>query len=294
MRIDSHQHFWRYVASDYPWIQPSMEVLQRDYLPSDLEPLLAITGIDGSMAVQAQQTIVETHWLLEIAAKNGIIRGVVGWAPLVRPDADAIVAELASDPWLKGIRHILHDEPDDRYMLGDDFNRGVACLAQYDLVYDVLIFARHLPAALEFVDRHPHQWFVIDHIAKPAITAARFDETWARQLRALGERPHVTCKLSGIVTEVRDRTFSADLLRPYLDTALEAFGSERLLFGTDWPVCLLRCGYADWVRTTLEYIAALSSSEQRAIMGGNAERVYRLEGPSRKDQGRGAQPGPSL
>lgn len=276
MRVDSHQHFWRFEPSDYPWIAPGMSVLRRDYLPEDLAPLLAASGIDATIAVQAQQTLEETRWLLALADRYPTVRGVVGWAPLVDARVGDILAELLH-PRLCGVRHILHDEPDDQYMLRDDFNRGVARLQGLGLVYDVLVFARHLPWTIEFVDRHPNQPFVVDHIAKPVIAAARFDEAWARDMRALAERPHVSCKLSGVVTEVRDPAWTPALLEPYLDTALVAFGPERLLFGTDWPVCLLRCGYADWTATVADFLAKLSADEQRAIMGDNAWRIYGLD-----------------
>jgi L-fuconolactonase len=260
MRIDSHQHFWRYDQAAYPWIQRSMAVLRRDFLPADLLPLLADTGIEGTIAVQAQQTVDETRWLLDLAAAHDAIHGVVGWAPLVDPAVDRVLAELS----------------DDRYMLREDFNRGLAQVVRYGLVYDILIFPKHLSGTLELVDRHPRQQFVVDHVAKPAMAGARFDRDWARDLRELAKRPYVACKLSGMVTEIRDASWTADLLRPYLDTALETFGAERLLFGTDWPVCLLRCSYADWVTLVEDLIAGLSASEQRAIMGDNASRIYRL------------------
>lgn len=277
MRIDSHQHFWLYEPAAYPWIQPSMEILRRDYLPTDLEPQLVGYDLDGSMVVQAQHTMAETRWLLEMASTRPSILGVVGWTPLIEPAVARTVEQLAAVPALKGLRHILHDEPDDRYMLRDDFNRGLACLSQHDLVYDVVVFARHLPAVLELVDRHPSQRFVVDHLAKPTIRAARFDEEWARNLRRLAERPHVACKLSGLVTEVRDDAWTRDLLRPYVEMVLEAFGADRVLFGSDWPVCLLRSTYSDWLAAVRDLLAALSTSEQQAIMGDNAARVYRLD-----------------
>jgi L-fuconolactonase len=276
MRIDSHQHFWRFDQTAYPWIQPSMDVLRRDYLPDDLAPHLAAAQIDGVVAVQAQQTVEETRWLLTLADRHPSIRGVVGWVPLVDEGVGAVLGELAQHARLKGIRHILHDEPDDRYMLRDDFNRGVARLAAHGLVYDILIFAKHLPATLDFVDRHPRQPFVVDHIAKPTIVGEHFHDEWAANLRALAQRPHVSCKLSGVVTEVRDPRWTPALLEPYIDAALGAFGADRLLFGTDWPVCLLRSDYATWVDTVTAYIARLSEAEQRAIMGANAARVYGL------------------
>jgi L-fuconolactonase len=279
MRIDSHQHFWRFDQAAYPWIQPSMSVLRRDYLPEDLAPLLAASRIDGVVAVQAQQTVEETRWLLSLADEHAFVRGVVGWAPLVDPNVEAVIADLRQHSALKGIRHILHDEPDDRYMLRDDFQRGLASLDAYGLVYDILIFAKHLPYTLDLVDAFPYQPFVVDHVAKPAIAAAQFDREWAAQLRKLAERPQVTCKLSGVVTEVRDPEWNPTTLAPYVETALEAFGASRLLFGTDWPVCLLRSSYSDWTSAVGGFIGQLSESEQRAIMGENAARVYRLSLP---------------
>jgi L-fuconolactonase len=280
MRVDSHQHFWRYTPEDYPWIAPDQQVLQHDFLPDDLRPLLAAHQIDGAVAVQAQQTIDETRWLLDLAAEHpDIVKGVVGWVPLIDSNVDDAIARLVALPTgaaLKGIRHILQSEPDDAYMLRDDFNRGVARLRAHGLTYDILIFGRHLVNAAAFVDRHPDQVFVLDHIAKPVIRASEFDRKWAAGVRALARRPHVMCKLSGVVTEVRDAEWTRALIGWYLETALEAFGPHRMLFGTDWPVCLLRCEYQTWVETVTSFISTLTPGEQEAIMGGNAIRAYRL------------------
>jgi L-fuconolactonase len=226
--------------------------------------------------VHAQQRVDETEWMLDVARAHPRIAGVVGWAPLADPDVDATLGRLAADPKLRGIRHIVHDEPDDRFLLRDDFNRGVARLRAHGLVYDVLIFSKHLPHAIAFVDRHPDQPFVVDHIAKPVIRPDAFDAAWARGLREIARRPHVTCKLSGVVTEVRDPAWTPASIAPYLDVALEAFGPSRLMFGTDWPVCRLKCEYADWVAAIRGFIAPLSAAEQAAIMGGTAARVYGL------------------
>jgi L-fuconolactonase len=212
--------------------------------------------------------------MLEVARAHPRIAGVVGWVPLVEPDVEATIGRLAADPWLRGVRHIVHDEPDDRFMLRDDFNRGVARLLPFGLVYDVLIFARHLPHATAFVDRHPDQPFVVDHVAKPTIRAAAFDRAWADGLRELAKRPQVTCKLSGMVTEVHDTSWSPTLLQPYVDLALEAFGPSRLMFGTDWPVCRLQCEYGEWVDAVRAFVTPLSTDEQAAILGGTAQRVY--------------------
>jgi L-fuconolactonase len=304
MRIDSHQHFWRYTPDDYPWIAPDWQVLQRDFLPDDLRPLLAAHQLDGAIAVQAQQTIDETRWLLQLAADHpDIVKGVVGWVPLVDGDVARMLEELATSATgaaLKGVRHILQSEADDAYMLREDFNRGVERLRAYALTYDILIYGRHLANAAAFVDRHPDQTFVLDHIAKPEILADRsspaqpsrfaarttvrasdiraeaFDRAWADGLRELARRPNVMCKLSGVVTETRDAEWTHALIAPYLETALEAFGPFRILFGTDWPVCLLRCEYHTWVDTVTSFISTLTPDEQDAIMGGNAVRAYGL------------------
>lgn len=276
MRVDSHHHLWRYDPIQYSWIAPDQRVLQRDFLAGDLVPLLAASGLDAAIAVQALQTVDETRWLLEAAAAQPAIKGVVGWVPLIDPGVEAVIADLAANSVLKGVRHVLQAEADDRYMLREDFNRGIAALRAHGLTYDILVYGRHLPHAAAFVDRHPDQTFVLDHIAKPRIRAAAFDHEWARDLRELATRPHVACKLSGVVTEVRDADWTPALIAPYLEAALDAFGADRLLFGTDWPVCLLRTSYARWVETVTTFVARLSASEQQAIMGGNAARTYRL------------------
>lgn len=274
--IDAHHHLWTFDQARLPWIGEGMAVLRRDYLAPDLEAVLAGTGVERTILVHAQQRVDETTWMLEVARTSPRIAGVVGWVPLTGRDVDDTLGPLAADPRLRGVRHIVHDEPDDDYLLRDDFNRGVARLRAHRLVYDVLIFPKHLPQAIAFVDRHPDQPFVVDHVAKPAIRAGALDRDWADRLAELAERPHVTCKLSGMVTEVRDPVWTPALLQPYVDVALEAFGPSRLMFGTDWPVCRLRCEYAEWVETVRGLVAALSTGERAAILGGNAARVYGL------------------
>jgi L-fuconolactonase len=276
MRIDAHQHLWRYDPRDHSWITESMGVLRHDYLPEDLERNLHETSLDGSIAVQASQSVRETEWLLDLASSHAFIRGVVGWAPLVDGGVEGVIERLASNARLRGLRHVLQDEADDAYMLRADFNRGIAALRRFGLVYDVLIYPRHLLNALRFVDRHPDQPFVLDHAGKPAISARAFDEAWASGIRALAERPHVSCKLSGLVTEVRDQDWSPALLEPYVTVLLEAFGPRRLMFGTDWPVCLLRCSYSHWARTAGSLLSGLSDGEKEAVWGGTAQRVYGL------------------
>jgi L-fuconolactonase len=274
--IDSHHHLWRFDRARLPWIADSMPALRQDYGLAELEAALAGTGVDRTVLVHAQQRLDETEWMLDLARESTRIAGVVGWVPLVAPDLDATLARLTADPRLRGVRHIVHDEPDDGYLLRDDVNRGIARLRHHRLVYDVLIFARHLPQAIACVDRHPDQPFVVDHVAKPSIRAAAFDRRWAEGLREIARRPHVTCKLSGMVTEVRDAAWTPALLQPYVDVALEAFGPARLMFGTDWPVCRLRCEYGAWVETVRGFVNRLSPDEQAAILGGTAARVYGL------------------
>lgn len=276
MKVDSHQHFWRYDPVEYPWIGPDLDILKRDFLPSDLEPILQSENFDGCLAVQARQTHAETEWLLELADRYSFVKGVVGWLPLQDPQFESILDSYRNRPSLVGLRHVIQAEADDAFILRDDFNRGIAQLENTGLVYDILIFERHLGATLEFVDRHPNQRFVVDHIAKPVIRRDAFAAQWRRNLIELGRREHVSCKLSGVVTEVRDETWDDALLAPYFETALEAFGSERLLFGSDWPVCLLRADYSHWVRSVENALQSLSRDEQSAIWGDNAERVYGL------------------
>jgi L-fuconolactonase len=274
--IDSHHHLWRFDQARLPWIGDAMPALRRDYGLAELDAALAGTGVDRTVLVHAQQNVEETAWMLGLARESSRIAGVVGWVPLVAPDLDDTLARLTADPKLRGVRHIVHDEPDDDYVLRDDVNRGIARLRRFGLVYDLLIFPKHLPQAIAFVDRHPDQPFVVDHVAKPTIRAAAFDTRWAEGLRTIARRPHVTCKLSGMITEVRDPAWTPALLEPYVDVALEAFGPSRLMFGTDWPVCRLRGEYAEWLAAVRGFTARLSTDEQAAIMGGTAARVYGL------------------
>jgi L-fuconolactonase len=277
MRIDSHHHLWRYDRREYPWINEGMSVLRRDYLPADLKEQIDQAGIQGTVAVQARQTLEETRWLLRLAAEHPFIVGVVGWVPLVDPDIERVLAEFAGQTMLRAVRHVLQDEPDDELMRSADFHRGIRQLAPAGLVYDVLIYSRHLASAIEFVDRHPDQSFVVDHIAKPTIAKGSFDREWAGRIAELARRDQVTCKLSGMATEVRDLEWSTELIRPYFEAVLDAFSPSRLMFGTDWPVCLLSCGYTQWVKTVEELIGSLSTDDQARIMGLTAARVYGVD-----------------
>ncbi|RMF44034.1 MAG: amidohydrolase [Planctomycetota bacterium] len=276
MKVDSHHHFWIYSPEEYGWIREDMDRLRRDYLPADLQTEIRSAGIDAVVSVQARQSEAETDWLLELAQQHDFIRGIVGWAPLRDEDVAQKLERWSHAQHFKGVRHVVQDEPDREFPLGDAFNRGVSILKNYGLVYDILIYHYHLPVAIEFVDRHPEQPFVLDHIAKPEIRRGRFDTAWAGNMRELARRENVTCKFSGVATEVRDAEYDIDLIRPYWETALEAFGPRRLMFGSDWPVCLLRIEYADWVNMVRQLAQGLSDDEQQWLWGKTAQQAYRL------------------
>jgi len=252
-----------------------MEALQRDYLPPDLAPLLKSVGIDATIAVQARQTLEESHWLLELAERFPFIYGVVGWVDLCSPRVDEDLEMLSRHPKLRGVRHIVHDEPDDQFMLREDFIRGLGRLAEFGLTYDLLLFARHLPVACELVKQFPEQPFILDHISKPLIKDRKL-EPWVTDLRRLASYPNVTCKISGMVTEADWKNWKPADFTPYLDVVLECFGIERLMVGSDWPVCTLAGSYAEVMQIAADYIGKLSQDEQAAVWGGNAQKSYGL------------------
>jgi len=274
--IDAHQHFWRYSPGAYPWIDERMAVLKQDFLPGDLQPLLVAEGLDGCVAVQASQSLDETRFLLELADGHSHVKAVVGWVDLLSPELERQLEGFAARPRLRGIRHIAQDEPDDAWLAREDVIRGVGALARFGLSYDILVFARQLPAAIRLARALPEQPFVLDHVAKPEVAAGRLDP-WRAQLSQLAELPNVHCKLSGLITEARWDAWKPDDFRPYLDVVLEAFGPGRLMFGSDWPVCLLAGTYAEVIGLARRAIAALSRDEQAAVLGGNAARFYGIE-----------------
>lgn len=275
MKIDSHHHFWSYDPVEYGWINDTMKVIRRDFLPEQLHAEIASVGVDGVVSVQARQNLAETRWLLDFAAKHDFIKGIVGWVELVSPKVGTELERLAASPKLKSVRHVVQGEPDDDFILREDFNRGIRGLKQFNLAYDILIFERHLPQTIRFVDAHPDQVFVLDHIAKPRIKDNAF-APWNKNLRELARRPNVYCKASGIVTEADFATWSESQVRSYFDVALEAFGPQRLMFGSDWPVCLVACGYARWHQLVSQWIRQLSPAEQARILGGTAMEAYKL------------------
>lgn len=274
MRIDAHQHFWRYTSAEYGWIDDAMAAIRRDFLPADLESEARAAGIDAVISVQARQSLEETQWLLEMATAHPWIAGVVGWIPLADPGVGAMLEKLAAHPRLKGVRHVLQGEPD-AYMDREDFNSGIARLEKAGLTYDVLVVHHQLPAAIRLVDRHPNQRFVLDHIAKPAIRAGEM-QPWASDLAELARRPNVFCKLSGVVTEADYANWSYEQIVPYMEAALTAFGAGRLMFGSDWPVCELAASYDRVYYALVEALGPLSDSDRQAIFGGTAAKYYKL------------------
>ena len=273
LKLDSHQHFWKYSDAEYGWIEDN--ALRRDFLPEDLHKELKAAGIDGAISVQARQSTAETEWLLSLAEKNSFLRGVVGWVPLVSPAVERDIEKFAANKRLKAVRHVVQDEKDDRYILREDFNAGVALLDKHGLAYDILIFDRHLPYAIQFVDRHPKQRFILDHIAKPRIKEGVV-LPWRDNLREMARRQNVWCKVSGVVTEAEHKHWTEAQLRFYIDTAMDAFGPKRIMFGSDWPVCLSATTYKSWSDLVHRATKNYSSAERDMIFGGSAAAAYHI------------------
>lgn len=280
MHIDAHQHFWTYEPREYPWIGAGMERLARDHLPADLEAVARPLGVEGSVAVQARQSLVESRWLLALADAHPFIRGVVGWVDLRSADVVAALEPLARHRRFVGVRHVVQDEPDPRFLLGADLVRGLRHLHAFGLTYDLLLYPPQLPAAVELAGLLPEQPFVLDHLAKPRITlgpAAPEFASWRRDVEALARHRNVSCKLSGLVTEAAWGAWRREDFTPYLEVALAAFGPDRLMMGSDWPVCLLSGTYAQVAGIVADFIAPLAGAEREAILGGTATRFYGLD-----------------
>lgn len=275
MKIDAHHHFWKYDPVEYGWIDGEMAAIRRDFLPEDLKPVVASAGIEGVVSVQARQSLLETECLLHLATDYDFIKGVVGWVELASPNVILQLETYSRNPKLKSVRHVIQGEPDDEFILRPDFNQGIRELRRFGLAYDILIFARHLPQTIRFVDTHPEQVFVLDHLAKPRIKSGEV-EPWKRNIRELAQRPNVYCKVSGLVTEADYRAWTEEQLRVYFDVALEAFGPKRLMFGSDWPVCLVACDYARWHAVIGRFTSHLSSAERARIFGETAMEAYKL------------------
>ena len=275
MIVDSHQHFWNYQPQRDSWIDDSMAVLRQDFTPTDLRKELAKNGVNHCVAVQADPSENESEFLLDLAETHEFIAGVVGWVDLCAPNADERLAHFAQRPKFKGVRHLIQSEPDPNFMYRPDFRRGIEALAPLGLTYDLLIKPHQFKAAIDLVHAFPDQPFVLDHLGKPGYRQ-RLDLQWASDLNELGRNPNVFAKLSGLVTEAEGYRYTRTQFDPVLETALEAFGVHRLLFGSDWPVCLLAAPYETVLEIIEHFISRLTPSEQSAIMAVNAQTFYRL------------------
>ncbi|WP_299580463.1 amidohydrolase family protein [uncultured Sunxiuqinia sp.] len=275
MIIDTHHHFWNYNPVEFDWIDDEMAAIRKNFLPEDLASTIHNSGVDGVVTVQARQCLEETDWLLQLASENEFIKGVVGWLPLANKNIQTILDQYSGNRWLKGVRHIVQGEPDPEFILGEAFNQGVSLLKEYGLVYDILILEHQLANTIRFVDRHPDQQFVVDHIAKPKIKTNEI-QPWQNLLKELARRENVSCKISGMVTEADYEHWTEVQLQPYFDAVLEAFGPARLMFGSDWPVCQVATNYSEWLQLVKRQVSTLSSEEQNLIFYHNALKAYQL------------------
>jgi L-fuconolactonase len=276
MKIDSHHHFWNYDPVEYSWIGDHMAKLRRNFTPDDLLKEIQDAGIDGVISVQASQSLKETEFLNDYAKQHDFIKAVVGWVPLANPDVAPHIERWAQEEKIVGMRHVVQDEPDDNFILGKDFNKGVSLLKNYGLLYDILIYERQLSPSIKFVDQHPNQVFILDHIAKPRIGDNAFDP-WRAHMQELAKRENVYCKLSGMATEAKWDDWTPEQLRPYMEIALDAFGPSRMMFGSDWPVALLAIEYKQWVDIVADFVSTLSVDEQAQFWGKTAQEAYRLK-----------------
>ncbi|MGY6649773.1 amidohydrolase family protein [Wenyingzhuangia sp. IMCC45574] len=275
MVIDSHQHFWNYEPVKHEWIDDEMAVIRRDFTPEDLQKVYQENGVDGCVAVQADQTTVETDFLIDLASKNDFIKGVVGWVDFRGDDIDAVLENYSKYDVVKGFRHVVQGEPDHNFLVRPNFLEGISKLEQYGFTYDILVFPHQLGSVLEFVKKFPNINFVIDHIAKPYIKDGFYDG-WATMMTEIGKQPNVYCKISGMVTEADYKTWTPEQLEPYMKLVLDAFGVAKVMFGSDWPVCLVAGNYTAVKETITNFIAKLNPEAQAAIMGGNAIKFYNL------------------
>lgn len=276
MKIDSHQHFWAYNSVEYSWISNEMAILQKNYLPEQLLPELSSIAFEGSIVVQARQSLEETQWLLDLAEKNNFIKGVVAWVDLCSPKVEEQLIQFSNHPKLVGVRHVIHDEVDDNFMLRNDFLKGIALLKKFKLTYDVLIFPKHIANTIQLVSRFPEQVFVLDHIAKPLIKDRKISP-WKEDIEKLAQFKNVYCKLSGMVTEAHVQNWKQEDLIPYLDVVFAAFGVNRLMIGSDWPVCRLAGTYKQVMSVVLNYIEKYSDEDKKKILGENTVKAYQLK-----------------
>jgi L-fuconolactonase len=274
-QIDAHQHFWQYDPARHGWITDEMAAIRHDFLPQQLRSLLLENNIDGVIAVQADQTMEETNFLLRLAEENNFIKGVVGWVDLQAKDIENQLALLQPNKKLKGFRHILQSEPDDDFMLGSAFLKGIKALGKFDFTYDILVYPKHLSYVEKLVRKFGDQPFVIDHLAKPDIKKGGIDQ-WERNISRIATYPNVYCKLSGMITEADWKHWKKEEIYPYIDAVIEAFDTNRIMFGSDWPVCLVAGPYAEVVDLVRDYIDFFSNDEKNEMLGGNATKFYNL------------------
>jgi L-fuconolactonase len=274
-RIDAHQHFWKFDPVRDSWITDEMSVIQKDFLPDDLKPLLLQNGFDGCVAVQASQSEEETDFLISLTKQNDFIKAVVGWVDLQAADIIERLEQYKSFPIVKGFRHVLQREAQRDLMLNPNFKRGIAALQQYGFTYDILIFPDQLKFSTEVVSLFPEQNFVIDHIAKPYIKRKEINE-WKEDMEAIALHQNVYCKISGMVTEADWKAWKKEDFKPYLDVIVNAFGTNRIMFGSDWPVCLVAASYEEMLGIVSDYFSAFSNAEQEQFFGLNATRFYNL------------------
>ncbi|KAA8746065.1 amidohydrolase family protein [Paenibacillus sp. UASWS1643] len=275
MKLDAHQHFWEYNVAEYGWIGEEMKTIRQSFLPEDLEALLVQSGLEGCIAVQARQSLAETEWLLQLADRHEFIKGVVGWVDLCSNEVRDQLELFASNPYLKGVRHVIQDEPDLKYVLREDFQRGISLLKEYDLAYDLLVSKEQLPYAVELVKTFPEQRFVLDHLAKPDIKSGIISP-WKETLESLAAQPNAYCKLSGMVTEADWGKWTPKDFTAYLNIAIEAFGAERLMFGSDWPVSNVSATYFEVYGLINSHINALPILDQQMILGGTCAAFYQI------------------
>lgn len=276
LKIDAHQHLWHYTPDAFPWISENMAVLKKDYLPAEAAPLLAAHGFNGCVAVQAQHSEAETRFLLQLADEHDFIKGVVGWVDLQDAAVKQRLEHWRNHPKFKGVRHILQDEPEEQFMLRPEFVRGIKVLHELDLSYDLLIFEKQLPETLQLLSKLPEMRLVTDHLAKPKIASHELSP-WKENIQLLAAYPHVYCKISGMITEASHNNWKAEDFIPYLDVIVEAFGTERLMFGSDFPVCLLAGAYEQVLQVVEEYFQPFTTAEKERVFGKNAIQFYKLE-----------------
>lgn len=276
MRIDAHQHFWNYDPQRDTWIDDSMVVLKRDFMPDELRQEMVVNEMNGCVAVQADQSEVETQFLLDLANENPFIKGVVGWVDLRSEAVTERLEHFSVHPKFKGVRHIVQAEPDPYFLLHSDFKNGIASLSRFGLTYDLLIFPKQLKAAIELAKQFPNQPFIVDHLAKPLIKHQLLF-SWKESIQELAQLPNVYCKVSGMITEANWHSWKMDEIRPYIDVVFNAFGTDRVMFGSDWPVCKLAGSYTTTCVLMEEYLSSFSIEDKSRFWGENAIRFYNLD-----------------